>query len=140
MSETPERRNAVTDEDLLRDAIPIDPSELQDGSDESQSLAESNGPPEENPLAPPKIRHTDAMDQRKHEDAWNRTPNTTGHGAIHVKTFYCRLRPEAIENMDAQINQWLDAHPQYEVKYVTSAVGQLKGKSEEDALFVTVWV
>ncbi len=76
----------------------------------------------------------------KHEDKWNRTPNTPGTGAIHVKTFVTKLRLDAIDHMDQQINEWLDAHPQYEVKFVTTTVGKLVGKITEEALFVNVWV
>src|SRR5690349_7773189 len=65
--------------------------------------------------APPKIQ---AFEQRlggnrRHEEAWKRSPNTTGHGAIHVKTFHCKLNNESLDFMDQQVNEWLDAHPQY---------------------------
>jgi len=79
--------------------------------------------------------------QRKaHEDHWNRTPNTTGKGAIHVKTFVTKLRIDAIEHLDEQVNEWLDTHPEYEVKFVSTATGKLVGKNTEDALFMNVWV
>src|ERR1043165_928937 len=38
--------------------------------------------------------------ERRHEDSWARTPNTTGNGAIHVKTFHCKLTDDAIQYMD----------------------------------------
>ena len=75
-----------------------------------------------------------------HEDKWSRNTNVTGKGATHVKTFYCKLRPDAIQYLDDQINEWLDKHPEYEVKLVTSTVGKLVGKNIEDALFLNVWV
>ena len=78
--------------------------------------------------------------QRRHEDAWNRTPNTTGAGAIHVKTFHSKLTADALDNMDRAINEWLDAHPQYEVKFVTSTVGTMTGKLKEPHLICQVWV
>ena len=93
--------------------------------------------------APPKIR---AFDQKlagggaKHEDSWNRSPNVTGTGAIHVKSFHCKLTGDSLENLDRQINEWLDAHPQYEVKQVTSTVGEWTGKLKEANLIVQVWV
>ena len=77
---------------------------------------------------------------KRHEETWNRTPNTTGQGAIHVKTFVSKLRLDAIERLDQQVNEWLDAHPQYEVKFVTTTTGQLMGKIEEPAIFMNVWV
>jgi hypothetical protein len=78
--------------------------------------------------------------ERRHEEQWSRTPNTTGYGAIHVKTFHCKLTEDAIAYMDQTINEWLDAHPQYEVKFVSSTIGTLTGKLKEPALFCQVWV
>lgn len=79
-------------------------------------------------------------EKRKHEDAWSRTPNTTGSGAIHVKTFHTKLTSDALNYMDQSINEWLDAHPQYEVKFVNSSVGVLTGKLKEPHLICQVWV
>jgi hypothetical protein len=93
---------------------------------------------------PPKIQ---AFEQRlgstgrKHEDSWKRSPNATGQGAIHVKTFHGKLNNESLDFLDQQINEWLDAHPQYEVKLVTSNVGDWTGKTgKEPNLIVQVWV
>lgn len=106
----------------------------------SSGVAGGGGLPAEE--APPKIR---AFDQKlgaggKHEDNWSRTPNVTGRGAIHVKSFHCKLSGDAVENMDRQINEWLDAHPQYEVKFVTSNVGEWTGKLKEPNLILHLWV
>ena len=76
----------------------------------------------------------------RHEDKWNRTPNTTGAGAIHVKSFHSKLTEDALVYMDRTINEWLDAHPQYEVKFVNSTVGILTGKLKEPHLICQVWV
>ena len=78
--------------------------------------------------------------QGRHEESWNRTPNTTGTGAIHVKTFHAKLTDDALRYLDQSINEWLDAHPQYEVKFVTSTVGTLTGKTKEPHLVCQVWV
>jgi hypothetical protein len=94
------------------------------------------------PPPPPKIQAFEQkLGGRKHEDTWNRTPNVTGKGAIHVKTFHCKLNDDAIGFLDQQVNEWLDAHPQYEVKLVASNVGDFTGKLGKEAhLIVTVWV
>lgn len=76
----------------------------------------------------------------RHEDKWSRTPNLTGSGAIHMKSFHCRLTGDSLEFLDQQINEWLDAHPQYEVKMVTTSVGMWSGKLKEPNLIVNVWV
>src|SRR6185295_7287014 len=97
--------------------------------------------PAADPDAPPKIR---AFEQKltggKHEDSWTRSPNVTGTGAIHVKSFHCKLTGESLEFLDKQVNEWLDAHPQYEVKLVTSTVGEWMGKLKEPNIILQVWV
>ena len=85
-----------------------------------------------------KIRAFGGM--RRHEDEWSRTPNATGAGAIHVKSFHSKLTEDALMYMDRQINEWLDAHPQYEVKFVSSSVGTFTGKLKEPQLILSVWV
>jgi hypothetical protein len=42
--------------------------------------------------------------------------------------------------MDQTINEWLDAHPQYEVKFVNATIGTFTGKIKEPALICQVWV
>lgn len=91
---------------------------------------------------PPKIRSFESkLGGRRHEDQWSRTPNTPGTGAIHVKSFHAKLNEDSMGYLDQQINEWLDAHPQYEVKFVTSSVGSWAGKlGTEQHLVLQVWV
>lgn len=128
----PKPNPALENEDLsLDDTLPIDVSDAPvpvasgDGSGGGSS----------------KIK---TFEQRlgagRHEDKWARTPNSTGTGAIHVKSFHCRMTGDSLEFLDQQINEWLDAHPQYEVKMVTSSVGTWSGKLKEPNLIVNVWV
>lgn len=74
------------------------------------------------------------------EAEWNRTPNATGTGAIHVRTFHSKLNSDSLAFMDQTINEWLDTHPEYEVKLVTSTIGEFTGKIREPALICQVWV
>ncbi len=76
----------------------------------------------------------------RHEEQWARTPNTTGTGAIHVKTFHAKLTDDALRYFDQTVNEWLDAHPQYEVKLVSTSVGILTGKLKEPHLICQIWV
>ena len=92
------------------------------------------------PAAPAAPKITAFGKERRHEESWSRTPNTTGSGAIHVKTFHCKLTEDALTYMDQLINEWLDAHPQYEVKFVHSTIGTFTGKLKEPALICQVWV
>ncbi len=141
----PNDPNHVSEEQLLANAIPIEtndaeendttdhdadeltPIELDAVSEGASSVVGSN-----------KIRTFDT--RKPHEEHWKRTPNVTGAGAIHVKTFTSKLRLDAIEHLDNQINSWLDNHPEYEVKFVSQSIGQLVGKRTEDAIFISVWV
>ena len=94
-------------------------------------------PPEERP----QIKTFDqSLVNARHEDNWDRSPNVTGTGAIHVKSFHSRLTGDSLEYLDQQINEWLDQHPQYEVKLVTTSVGVWSGKLKEPNLVVNVWV
>ncbi|MEM6459621.1 MAG: hypothetical protein AAF710_09550 [Planctomycetota bacterium] len=129
----------LSDDDLLANAIPIDPEE-QDAADELTpiDLDEASAPGDANQQS--KIQVFGEAQRKAHADHWNRTPNATGHGAIHVKTFVAKLRLDAIDHLDEQVNTWLDAHPEYEVKFVTTTVGKLVGKINEDAIFMNVWV
>jgi hypothetical protein len=85
-----------------------------------------------------KIRTFGAM--KRHEDEWARTPNLTGQGAIHVKTFHAKLTEDSLVFLDQSVNEWLDAHPQYEVKFISTTIGEFTGKVKEPHLICMVWV
>lgn len=89
----------------------------------------------------PKIRSFDqGLGKGSHADNWSRTPNITGVGAVHVKSFHCKLATDSLAYLDQQINEWLDANPEYEVKFVSTAQGEWIGKTKETHLVVQVWV
>ena len=93
--------------------------------------------------AAPKIRAFEQKLSQGHgEEHWKRAPTPTGtnRGACHVRSFHCKLTGDSLEFLDNQINDWLDAHPEYEVKMVTTSVGEWTGKLKEPALIVNVWV
>ena len=114
-----------------------------EGADGATELSAAPIAPVGTPVTPgSKIRSFDqGLLGKRHEDEWSRTPNTTGTGAIHCKSFHCKLNEEGLLHLDAQINEWLDAHPQYEVKLVHSSIGEWQTKtSREPNLIVQVWV
>lgn len=128
------------EKDLLDNAIPI-PTEVEDDLDELAPLEVQGVVDNDDRGAAQASSKIQQFSQRKpHEDHWTRTPNITGQGAIHVKSFVTKLRLDAIEHLDEQVNEWLDAHPEYEVKFVSTTIGKLVGKNTEDALFMNVWV
>ena len=71
--------------------------------------------------------------------AFKRTPVCNGRGSCRVRTFHGRMSDEGMAYMDDKINEWLDAHPEIEVKFVTTAIGMYDGKIREEALVVNVW-
>jgi len=142
MSQQPDSSDSMSEEQLLANAIPIDVN-AADANDGTDHDAENLTPiemdePSSSVVGSNKIRTFET--RKAHIDHWQRTPNVTGSGAIHVKTFVTKLRLDAIDYLDQQINEWLDNHPEYEVKFVTQSIGTLTGKNTEDALFVSVWV
>lgn len=81
------------------------------------------------------------LGSRKGEEQWKRTPTITGHGAVHVRSFHCKLSEDAMSFLDHQVNEWLDAHPEFEVKHVCTTSGEWQGKIGREAhLIVQVWV
>jgi hypothetical protein len=111
------------------------------GGDGTHSVIRHSSGGVEGPESKPRIRtfeKTFAAGQS--EEEWKRKPNPTGNGAVHCRTFHCKLTGDCLENLDRQINEWLDAHPNYEVKLVNTTVGDWTGKLKEPNLIVQVWV
>lgn len=122
----PEQPKKQESKQSLDDTLPLD---LSPSSADSASSGKS-----------PKIQTFGARLGQRHEDTWERSPNVTGTGAIHCKSFHCKLTGDSLEFLDRQINEWLDLHPQYEVKFVTTSIGTWTGKLKEPNLIVNVWV
>jgi hypothetical protein len=75
----------------------------------------------------------------RREHHWKRTPHISGQGAIRVKSFHGKYSDSGVEHLDDMINEWIDAHPEVEVKFVTSTVHVFEGKIREPALVMNVW-
>jgi len=70
---------------------------------------------------------------------YKRQPHVTGKGACRVKSFHCRLNDDATRRLDEKINEWLDNHPEIEVKFSVSTIGEWGDKSHEPAMMINVW-
>src|SRR5688572_29103146 len=68
-----------------------------------------------------------------------RKTDVSGHGALRVRSFHGRLSDEGLIYMDSKINEWLDQHPEIEIKQATTCVGEYEGKIREPALIVNIW-
>ena len=86
-------------------------------------------------------RHEATTNTEEVQRAWRRELDNTGHCAIRVKTFFCRLRDEAMATIDEEINAFFDQHPEAEIKKVTTTVGEMVNyKTIEPCLIVNVWM
>ena len=73
------------------------------------------------------------------QHTYKRATNVNKSGAIRTRTFHCRLSEQGVEYLDQTINDWLEAHPEIEVKFTQSTVGMWDGKLKEPTLIVNVW-
>lgn len=90
----------------------------------------------------PKIHgfgHAKAMDSV--ESKWKRPLQKSGTGATHVRTFSGSLTQHGLEFLDRHINEWLDTHPDAEVKFASLQVGDMPtATGREPALIAQVWI
>ena len=77
------------------------------------------------------------VSQKEHD--WKRQTINSAKGPCRVRSFHGRLSEQGLEYLDHAINEWLDRHPDVDVKMVTSTVGQFDGKIKEPALILNVW-
>jgi hypothetical protein len=69
---------------------------------------------------------------------FKRDPKSNGTGAVRVRSFDSKLTRSALQVMDEQINAWLD-ETGYEVKFVTTTIGDIQGKVTESHLILNLW-
>ena len=86
-----------------------------------------------------KIKSFSVAQDRAHMTKFTRPTTVTGRGASRLRTFHGRLSDEGLAYLDDKVNEWLDTHPDIEVKFCTTTVGQYDGKIKEPALIVNVW-
>jgi hypothetical protein len=91
------------------------------------------------PAQASKIRAFSVAASHQHNINYKRKTNVTGSGICRMRTFHGRLSDEGLAFMDDKINEWLDANPDIEVKFVTSTIGMYDGKIKEPALVMNVW-
>lgn len=112
----------------------LDPIELVE--DELEEILPNA--PAAPPVNKPKIVAFGGDTQRR-EHQWKRKTFTSGQGAVRVKSFHGKYSDQGIEHLDDVINEWLDNHPDVEVKFVTSTVNVFEGKIREPALVLNLW-
>jgi hypothetical protein len=116
------------------------PKPASSPQDDAIALVEELAEVEDKPSAPQavsKIKFGPDVGHKKHE--WKRKTHVTGSGACRVKSFHAKYSEQGVEHMDDMINEWLDDHPDVEVKFVTQSVHVFEGKIREPALVLNVW-
>jgi hypothetical protein len=73
------------------------------------------------------------------DKAYKRNAPMTGRGAMHVKTFHGILNDDGMERLDARVNDWVEAHPNVEIKFATTTIGIWDGKTKDQSLIINVW-
>jgi hypothetical protein len=73
------------------------------------------------------------------QHTYKRPTHSNKTGAVRMRTFHCRLSEQGVEYMDQSINDWLESHPDIEIKFTTSTVGMWDGKLKEPTLIINVW-
>jgi hypothetical protein len=119
--------------ELAAPVAPSGPTQLR-----SQQQGSVQQQPQQHSAAPKKIVALGADAHRAHHD-WKRVPVKTGTGACRVRSFHGKYSEQGLEYLDNAINEWLDGHPEVEVKFVTSTVMTFEGKIREPALVLNVW-
>ena len=120
--------------------LDLTPLELEDEEPAPAPVGTANAAAAAPSQAPSKIRALGtSIGNLHHQENFKRATTVTGHGAVRVRSFHGRLSDEGLVYMDTKINEWLDTHPDIEVKFSTTTVGLYDGKIKEPALIVNIW-
>jgi hypothetical protein len=61
------------------------------------------------------------------------------HGASRMRIYHCKLSEGPLMQLNRQVNEWLDAHPDIEVKFATSTIGTWEGRHAEQHIILTLY-
>lgn len=60
--------------------------------------------------------------------------------ATRCRTFHCKLTDSSMAHLNEMVNEWVDEHPEIQIKFATSCIGIVEGKSSQDQhLLLTVF-
>lgn len=59
--------------------------------------------------------------------------------ATRIKTFHCKLSDNSFRALDRQVNEWIDEHPEVEVKFALSTIGVVEGKHADPHLIINLF-
>ncbi len=117
---------------------PVDTPIKVDLEDEVPITLEGND--DEGPMRSSQIRTFDmGSSLEKRKESWKRPTNMDNKGATRVRNFHTKLTDNAMRYLDDEINEWIDANPDVEVKFSNTTVGPVEGKKIENHLIITLW-
>ena len=74
------------------------------------------------------------------EDHYRRPLQPESPHATRCRTFHAKLTDASMAHMNQLINEWVDKHPEIEIKFAMNCIGMVEGKSSQDPnIFVTVF-
>ena len=124
-------------------SLPVDGDEelinLDDDDAPTTSSVAASGTPIAQIAPNSKIKLHGAGDRHAYT-RFKRNAHVAGTGVCRVRSFHGRLSDDGLAFMDDKINEWLDNHPDVEVKFTNCFVGPLEGKvTGEQGLIVVLW-
>jgi hypothetical protein len=108
-------------------------------SDEPLELVSEDDKPGANAEPPKSKIHGITAANALAQHNYKRPTHYNKTGAVRMRTFHCRLSEQGVEYLDQIVNDWLESHPDVEVKFVTSTIGMWDGKLKEPTLILNVW-
>lgn len=103
-----------------------------------EASAAPAGQPSAEPAGPPRSAvTTTTVHQPRHN--YRRPVLADSTAATRCRTFHCRMSDAGFVHLNAQIDEWVDAHDDIQIKFATSSVGVIEGKHTESHLIVTLF-
>lgn len=79
------------------------------------------------------------MTVQKAEQKLKRPLLKNTQSATRCRTFHCKLTDASFQNLNEQINEWVDERDDVEIKFALSSIGVVEGKHADAHLIVTIF-
>jgi hypothetical protein len=135
----PQQPRAVIPPAPTRPTIATPPNVKPPVVDDTPISLVEEAPVEQVSTATPKKIVAFGVAAAHHDRDYKRKPHADGKGACRVKTFHAKYSEQGLEHLDDMVNDWLEAHPEVEVKFCNTTVHVFEGKIREPALVLNMW-
>jgi hypothetical protein len=79
------------------------------------------------------------MIAKRVEREYNRPLLRNTPSATRCRTFHCKMTDASFQNLNEQINEWLDEREEVEIKFALSNIGVVEGKHADPHLIITIF-